>query len=108
MSPYAPNRTGTRHTDTRRKAEGGEKPAKSSTLNAPSSRHTDKYAVHSKARGILPSIPKPPATIGRSRSELLTWFITCGTKLLIPDWLRQTAFFLNHRGNFSKQEGMIT
>ena len=35
-------------------------------------------------------------------------FITCRTKLLNADWLRQRAFFLNQEGTFGNQEGMIT
>ena len=43
--PPFPRRTGTRHTDTQWKAEGGErgnKNRKRSTHNAPTSHHTDK------------------------------------------------------------------
>jgi len=44
--PHTPVNTGTRHTDTQWKAEGGDgreqKTAKRSTHNAPFSRHTDK------------------------------------------------------------------
>ena len=34
--------------------------------------------------------------------------ITCRTKLLNADWLRQRASFLNQEGTFGNQEGMIT
>ena len=34
--------------------------------------------------------------------------ITYGAKLLNADWLRQRAFFSNHKGTFGNQEGMIT
>ena len=44
MSPHAPEKIGTRHTDTQWKAKGGEgreqKTAKCSTSNAPTSRPT--------------------------------------------------------------------
>lgn len=39
---------------------------------------------------------------------LLLLFIICGGKLLHSDCLRQEAFFLNHKGTFGYQEGMIT
>ena len=46
MSPHAPEKTGTRYTDTQWKAEGWEgreqKPLKLSTHNASTSSHTDK------------------------------------------------------------------
>ena len=48
MSPHTPNKTGTRHTDTQWRAEGGQgkepkkESAKHSTCNAPSSYDTDK------------------------------------------------------------------
>ena len=45
------------------------------------------------------------------KDSLLRLFInvfTYGLKLLNADWLRQRAFFLNHKGTFGNQEGMIT
>ena len=39
---------------------------------------------------------------------VLTMFITCSSKLLNADWLRQRALFLNHEGTFDNQEVIIT
>ena len=41
-------------------------------------------------------------------TSTITPFITCRAKLLIADWLRQRAFFLNQEGIFGNQEGVIT
>ena len=42
------------------------------------------------------------------QAKPITPFITCRAKLLNTDWLRQGAFFLNQKGTFGNQEGMIT
>ncbi len=42
------------------------------------------------------------------KMKLFFYIITYGAKVLNADWLRQRAFFLNHKGNLGNQEGMTT
>ena len=53
------------------------------------------------------SLPLSPQSLLLSPATQIVGVVTYRAKLLSTDWQRQRAFFLNHEGTFSDQEGRL-